>query len=156
LSYTTYIDVIHGLWRGTTEITGSHDGVDRSAMSPCQGITVDEPVLETTFTTLPRSFHPNVYPCQAHRDLFPVVANRCVGSSVKCSSPLIFLSHCTITIFIKCPDRATRGPFFFDFHSASHQVDYTKVVPLYTSFDFVTEILVIYSLDQAQIDSKVD
>jgi hypothetical protein len=107
-----------------------------------QRITMDEPVPETTFTTLPRSF--------------PVGANHGVGSSVKCPAPLIFLSHRTITIFIQCPDRPSRGPFFFDFHSASHQVDYTKVVPLYTSFDFVTETLVIYSLDQAQIDSKVD
>jgi hypothetical protein len=55
-----------------------------------------------------------------------------------------------MAIFFSAPDRATRGHFFFDFHSANHQVNYTKVVPLYTSFKFVTEILVIHSLDQAQ------
>jgi hypothetical protein len=68
----------------------------------------------------------------------------------------IFFSHCTIVDSIQCPHRATWRPFSFDFHSANHQVDYTKVVPLYTSFNFVIRILSSYSLDQAQFGSKVD
>jgi hypothetical protein len=33
LSNTTYGDVIHGLWCGATELTGSHDDIVRSATS---------------------------------------------------------------------------------------------------------------------------
>jgi hypothetical protein len=57
---------------------------------------------------------------------------------------------------LSAPDRATWGDFFVDFYMVNYQFDYTKVVPLYTSFNFVIEILVIYSLDQASLGSKVD
>jgi hypothetical protein len=43
--------------------------------------------------------------------------------------------------------KATSGAFLFDFHSANHQLDYTKVVPLYTSSNFAIRILICYSLD---------
>jgi hypothetical protein len=51
-------------------------------------------------------------------------------------------------------DKATLGAF--DFHAMNYQFDYTKVVPLYTSFKFVIMILIYYSLDQAQSGYKVD
>jgi hypothetical protein len=43
-------------------------------------------------------------------------------------------------------DRATSGAFLVDFHTANYQLDYTKVVPLYTSSNFVIKILYSYSL----------
>ena len=55
----------------------------------------------------------------------------------------------TLNFLSNLSNKASLGHFYFDFHSANHQVDYIKVVPLYTSFNFVIEILVIYSLDQA-------
>jgi hypothetical protein len=55
----------------------------------------------------------------------------------------------------RAPDRASLGPFFFDFYAVNYQPDCTKVVLLYTSFNFVIRILTICSMDQAQNGSKV-
>jgi hypothetical protein len=80
---------------------------------------------------------------------FLMGTNRSMGSTVRCTAPLIFFRHCTMPIPFSMSDRATSGAFFFDFHTANYQFDYTKVVPLYTSFNFVIRILISYSLDQA-------
>jgi hypothetical protein len=45
-------------------------------------------------------------------------------------------------------DRTTSGAFLVDFHTANYQLDYTKVVPLYASFNFIIRILSSYPLDQ--------
>jgi hypothetical protein len=68
----------------------------------------------------------------------------------------LHLRSFTMAISFSLYDRVTSGHFFFDFHSTNHQADYTKVVPLYTGFNFVAEILVIHSLDRAQFGSNVD
>jgi hypothetical protein len=57
---------------------------------------------------------------------------------------------------LKPPDQASLGAFFFDFHAVNYQSDCIKVIFLYNIFIFVIEILVIYSLDQAQFGCKVD
>jgi hypothetical protein len=47
----------------------------------------------------------------------------------------------------KLSDRASLGHFYFDFYSANHQVNYIKIVPLYTSFNSVIRIRVSCSLN---------
>jgi hypothetical protein len=63
---------------------------------------------------------------------------------------------CTMAISFSSSDRATSGRLFFDFHATNHSAVCTKVVPLYTSLNFVTKILVKHSLDRALFGSKVD
>jgi hypothetical protein len=48
------------------------------------------------------------------------------------------------------------GPFPSIFIQQTTKSTIAKLFPLYISFNFVTEILVIYSLDQAQFVSKVE
>jgi hypothetical protein len=45
-------------------------------------------------------------------------------------------------------DRTTSRAFLVDFHTANYQLDNTKVVPLYASFNFIIRILSSYPLDQ--------
>jgi hypothetical protein len=71
------------------------------------------------------------------------------------AAPRIFAVHCTMAIFFSAPDRVIYGASFSNFHVGSYQSDCTKVVALYTSFDFVTKFLVEYSLDHAKFDHKV-
>jgi hypothetical protein len=54
----------------------------------------------------------------------------------------------------RAPDRATLGPFYYNFYAVNYQPDCIKVVLQYTSFNFVIRILVICSMDQEQNGSK--
>jgi hypothetical protein len=64
-------------------------------------------------------------------------------------------NHCTIAILFSVPDRATSGALFYDFYTTTYQLDYTKVVALCTSFNFVIRFLLEYSLDHTKFDPKV-
>jgi hypothetical protein len=63
--------------------------------------------------------------------------------------------YCTISIFFSHSDRASSGAFFFNFYVISYRPDYIKVINLYTISNSIIGTLVIFSLDQAQIDFKV-
>jgi hypothetical protein len=76
-------------------------------------------------------------------------------SEVHCISGL-FQSSVPWRSRLARPDRATLEAFCFNFCTSNYQLDYTKVVPLYTSSHFVITILISYSLDQALSGSKFE
>jgi hypothetical protein len=147
---TTWYD---GVWRGMTGVNDGHNGGGRVATLPGKWIQRD------WLNPLPlRSFH-------------TCINISTESSTNRCGQPewphgyrrwqvslnlRSFSVYCTMLTPLSAPDRATWGAFFFDLHSANYQFDYNKVVPLYTSLNFVTKIWVIYSLDQAPLGSKVD
>jgi hypothetical protein len=119
--------------------------------------TANRPVTGLELISMPRSFTLCCYPLHPADESYwrawiTVWVHR---RRVHCTGDLLQILF-TLNFLSKLSDRASLGHFYFDFHSANHQVDYIKVVPLYTSFNFVTDILVMYSLDQAQIGSKVN
>jgi hypothetical protein len=68
---------------------------------------------------------------------------------------LIFIVTVPCHTQFKVPNKATLGPFYFDFYAVNYQTDCIKVVLLYTIFNFVTGILGLTSLDHPEFGFKV-
>jgi hypothetical protein len=141
------------MWRGMIEINGGHHGDGHSATSPGKWIRRGwlNPIALW-------SFHPlgNIPPALS-TNLDGQLKSPCGGHRRQGSLNLrSFSVYCGMSTSFNENDQATLGAFAFDFHAMNYQFDYTKVVPLYTSFNFVIMILIYYSLDQAQSGYKVD
>jgi hypothetical protein len=84
-----------------------------------------------------------------------LVSRPTITGEVHCTCDLIrFTVQCSTPF--QCSHRATLRAYYSHFQVVTYQLDFSKVVLLYNIFNFVTVTLVLTSLDQSQIGSKVD
>jgi hypothetical protein len=116
---------------------------------------VNPPVTRSEPIRAPRSFRRG--PISAHRvhESWRRRGSRCGVHRRHIHCIWRSFRYCTIRIFFSCPDRVSSEVFFSNFYVISYRPDYNKVVNLYTRSNSTIGILVIRSLDQAQIGSKV-
>jgi hypothetical protein len=144
LSTTTYCDVVtpSSMWH-------HHEGRQTPTTASWPIVKQVGTVASTQTHPRPWYFHPSSNICAEPCMIFTASSNHHARSpAARCTtscdlSQLLF----TRNTLLNLPHRASLGAFFFDFHTVNYQFDYTNVVPLFTSSNFVIRILISYSPD---------